>query len=198
METILKNLSLMMAVLISLCSCVDNWVNPISDVQDAKIDKRLIGAWSFDFHPDTPVLHIYEIDQHSVYVISLIDGKRCPHYFEGHISEVDGRTFANLREYDCSKEEFSRYGIFEYEFNGENEMSFYIINDDFVNEAIGDKRLSGEQGSWGDEVVTSTSPEIREFIKKSPKEKLFNRDEPATLKRFESPKATKRSICILF
>ena len=201
MKTMLKNLSLMIAVLISLCSCNEIWQNPISDVQDAKVDKRLIGTWVPIDHPDTPLLLISEYDQHSVYVV-LFDGS-CPSYFGGYISELDGRTFANLRSYDCSKKEFSKYGIFEYEFNGENEMSFYIINDDFVNEAIRDKRLSGYKkeggGLFGENiVVTATSPEIREFIKKSPEEKLFNRDEPATLKRFESPKATKRSICILF
>jgi len=197
MKTILKNLSLLMAILISLCSCVfeDIWVNPISDVQDAKIDNRLIGTWSLITDPGIAAVHIFEIDQHSVYLL-LLDQPPCPAYFVGHMSEVDGRTFLNLRALDCSTKELSKYVIFEYEFNDENELNFYDFSYAFVKQAIQNKRLSGNFEE--NMVVTATSLEIREFIKNSPKEKLFRRDNPLISKRFERPKAIKKSLCILF
>ena len=111
MKTILKNLSIMLAVLISLCSCLDIWVNPISDVQDAQIDEQLIGTWFDKNDPasDT-MIHIYEIDQHSVYLYSVTPKRRCdPDYNEVHVSKVDGRTFMNLRTFDCGTKEFSKF-----------------------------------------------------------------------------------------
>ena len=206
MKTILRNLSLMLAILISLCSCFDIWVNPISDVKDAKIDERLIGTWlRKNESDDETMIHIHEIDQHSVYLYSVTPKSICdPNYVEAHVSEVDGRTFLNWRTFDCSTKEFSRYWIIEYEFNGENEMTFYLTDYDFVREAIRNKRLSGKviNGDTidvvGTIVVTATSLEIKEFIKNSPKEELFYRDDPPIFKRFERPKDTKRSTCILF
>ena len=229
-KIILKNLSLIIAVLISLCSCIDNWVNPISDVRDAKVDKRLIGTWvvkhkegkseevkfipkEFAEHsmvkkqeevvkPKETFCHIYEIDEHSMYVYTMnptdVNAPCAGEHYKIHVSELEGRTFLNLRIYDCSAKELSRYVILEYEFNGENEVSFYHTDDKFVKEVIKNKRLSGEPADYGEEVVTATSPEIREFIKNSPKEKLFDRNDPLVLKRFEKPKVAKKSICILF
>ena len=104
----------------------------------------------------------------------------------------------NWRTFDCSAKEFSRYWILEYEFNGENEVIFYHTNYDFVEEAIENNRLPGNQDFGAKIVVTATSSEIREFIKNSPKEELFYRNDPLIIKRFEDPKDTKRSICILF
>ena len=194
MKTIIQNLLFMLAVLISLCSCLDIWVNPISDVQDAQIDERLIGTWFDKNDSASEMIHIYEIDQHSVYLYSVTPKNRCDlDYNEVHVSKVDGRSFMNLRTFDCSTKEFSRYWILEYEFKDKNELIFYHINYDFVEEAIENKRLSGNKTAQ-DTVVTATSPEIREFIKNSPKEELFPRDDPLILKR----KETKKSICILF
>ena len=202
MKTILKNLSLMIAVLISLCSCLAGSENPISDVQEAKVDKRLIGTWVDTNNPESKSkIHIYEIDQHSMYSYDYDPSPehRCiPNYYEFHISEVDARSFMNLREFGCSTKEFSKYEISEYEFNGENEVVLYAINQLFVEGAIRDKRLSGNRNDEGDYIVTAASPEIKEFIKNSPKEKLFERDHPLILKRFERPKTAKKSICVLF
>jgi len=196
----------MLAVLISLCSCFDIWENPISDVKDSKIDERLIGTWIHKNDPgDETMIHIYEIDEHSVYVYAVTREGMCnPDHAEAHVSEMDGRTFMNWRTFDCSTKEFSRYWILEYEFNGENEVSLYYTDYDFVKEAISDKRLSGNiidgdtMDVVGTLVVTAPSPEIKEFIKNSPKEKLFYRDDPLILKRFERSKHTQRSACILF
>ena len=202
MKTMLKNLSLMLALLISLCSCLelDIWVNPISDVQDAKVDKRLIGTWVTAKDPKSKnMIHIYEIDEHTIYLVSIDPKDKCEQeYNEAFMSRVDGRTFLNWRIFDCSKKEFSRYYIFEYEFNGENEVALYLNSYAFVEEAIKNKRLSVNTDDDGEVVVTATSAEIREFIKNSPKEKLFYRDDPLILKRFERPKVAKKSICILF
>ena len=196
MKTIPKNLMSMLVALIFFCSCYEPiWVNPISDVQDAKIDKRLIGAWSEINDPGIARLHIYEIDQHSVYII-VFDEPRCPIYLEGHISEVDGRSFLNFRGYDCSTKEFSKYVISEYEFKGENEVTFHDLDTSFVRQAIRNKSLSGNMDEGL--VVTATSQEIRDFIENSPKEELFDGDLTLVFKRFEGPKVTKKSICILF
>lgn len=208
-KTMLKNLSLMLALLISLCSCV-GWVNPISDVEDAKVDKRLIGTWVPDpgnktFRDvDITMYHIYEIDEHSLYVYMMPpmdpmnpDSACVKGYHTMHVSELEGRTFVNLKGYDCSTQEFSEYLIFEYELNGENEVIFYIIDDGFVREAIRHERLSGNEEGEG-VIVSATSQEIRDFIKVSPKEKLFYRDDTLVLKRFEKPKVAKKPICILF
>jgi len=209
MKTTLKNLSLMLTLLISLCSCLDGWDNPISDVQDAKIDKRLIGTWQIDersietwfdkVDPASRRMHVYEIDQRSMYMYAVTPELKCDlDYAEAHISEVGGRTFMNWRTFDCSTKEFSRYLILEYEFNGVNEIIFYGTNDSFVEGAIRDKELSGHLNFEHEYVVTATSLEIREFIKNSPREKLFDRDNPFIYKRFEEPRGAERSICILF
>jgi len=206
MKTILRNLSLMLGVLISLCSCFDIWVNPISDVKDSKIDERLIGTWIHKNDPDDEIIiHIHELDEHSVYLYVVTPKALCdPDYVEAHVSDVDERTFLNWRTFDCNTKEFSRYLILEYEFNGENEVVFYYTDYDFVREAISNKRLSGNildgdtMDVVGTIVVTAPSSEIKEFIKNSPKENLFYRDDPYILKRFERPKDTRRSTCILF
>ena len=66
-------------------------------------------------------------------------------------------------------------------------------------EAIENNRLSGniyKDKNQEKMNITATSSEIREFIKNSPKEKLFS---PAGIyERVEGPKQTKKSICILF
>jgi hypothetical protein len=199
----------MLALLISLCSCLDGWENPISDVQDAKTDKRLIGTWQIDEQsigtwfdnnePANRMMHVYEIDEHSMYMYAVTPEHRCdPASAEAHISRVAGRTFMNWRPFDCRTKKFSRYLILEYEFNGENEVIFYGMNDDFVEEAIGDKKLSGHLNIDHEYVVTATSLEIREFINNSPKEKLFDTNNPFVYKRFEGFKGTKRSLCIIF
>ena len=217
MKRILKNLSLMLAILISLCSCIDFiWVNPISDVQDAKVDKRLIGTWfgkNEDDKAKINIYHIYQMDKHSMYVYAMKEmdahlmqsvattepDMMCVEaYYKMHVCELEGRTFLNLRSYTCSSREFSKYGILEYEFIDENEVSFYPTDPKFVKEAIDNGRLSGEITGDIATNITATSLEIREFIKNSPKEELFDRDHPLILKKFERPKDTKRSICILF
>jgi len=159
---------------ILLCSCIDRFINPISDPRMAQIDERLIGTWIVEVEKEKQFLHIGKGEKNTMLFIA--QSQKTPEQIESakmFISRVDDRTFLNYEIPHDLASEYWGFLILEYEIESQDCLIIREINWDFVRKAVEDKRLSGEIEE--DHVfVLAKSSEVRSFIKNSPKEKLFS------------------------
>ena len=158
---------------ILLCSCIDKFENPISDPRMARIDERLIGTWIMEDEKGKHFLHIGKGEKNTM--LFIFQDQATPEQIEPgilFISRVDERTFLNYEVPHDFASEYWGFLILEYEIESHDCLIIRAINWDFVREAVEDKRLSGEIVE--DHVtVLAKSPEVRSFIRNSPKEELF-------------------------
>jgi len=155
-----------------LCSCIDEvyWAKPISETQNAQVDKRLFGTWKLKNMKI--YLHIDRGDKNSMrYVCQELDGgsKSLPGIM--HVSKLGERMFLNIKLFNPAvKGVPEAYLIAEYEIKRNDNLTMFFPRRDYIKEAIEDKMLSGEigTGSSGPIIVRYDSPEIKAFIRKSP------------------------------
>lgn len=155
-----------------LCSCIDEvyWTKPISETQNAQVDKRLFGTWKLK---DTKIyLHIDRGDKNSMrYIYQELDGGSKSLAGSMHVSKLCERMFLNIKLFNPDvKGVPEAYLIAEYEIEGNDNLTMFFPRFDHIKEAIEDKMLSGEIGtsSSGPIIVLSESPEIQAFLRKSP------------------------------
>jgi len=175
-------LMLLIPIILSSCSM---WDNPISPIDEGQTDKRLPGAW------------VSEDSEIKIYIGKPLSGWMNFAYFEKnetradeyfgkmYVSKIDERSFLNVKILNpegCETDDcYLNYLIFEYEIKGKNAMLF-PPDESFVKDAIANAQISGE--SPDGYIVHSESEEIRDFIKRSPKEKLFPADQALLLRKF--------------
>ena len=181
-KRIMRKLLFLILFPILLCSCLEvYWVNPVSDIQNAVVDERLIGTWvgcvkisengkteAFPFY-----LHIGKMDGKWMKVISQFihpGGSTEEETNTMYISKLDGRRFMNMRKFNPNVTLSNRYWIMEYEMKEKDTFLLRLTNPFFVDNAIRNQALSG---AGPDVTVTSESAEIRKFIRNSPREQLF-------------------------
>jgi hypothetical protein len=155
-----------------LCSCIDEvyWTKPISETQNAQVDKRLFGTWKLK---DTKVyLHIDRGDKNSMrYIYQEAHGESKALAGIMHVSKLCERMFLNIKLFNPDvKGVPEAYLIAEYEIKRNDNLTMFFPRLHYIKEAIEDKMLFGEIGtaSLGPIVVRSDSPEIKAFIRKSP------------------------------
>lgn len=176
-ERIMRKLLFLLLLAILLCSCIPYFINPISDVRHAYVDKRLFGTWVAEDEKGKDFLHIGKGDKNWMKFISQ---EKASNYateeIQMFVSKVDDRTFLNF-EYteDGSKKVFG-YMFYEYEIRDEDYLLFCEIDWEFVGKAVEDKTLLGRIGSEDEVIVLANSSEIRAFIRNSPKENLFPKE----------------------
>jgi len=156
-----------------LVSCIDFWVNPISDVEDAQVDEDLIGTWALGDEQPEVFFHILDEGKNWMRFV-WIEKDQEPIQGRMYISWLDGRTFLNIKLHDPCQEGFSgKYIIAEYEISANGSLVFRMPKTHVLQEAVENKTLSAETGEDG-LIVLSDSSEIRAFIRNTPKNELFS------------------------
>ena len=159
---------------ILLCSCIPYFINPISDVRDAYVDKRLIGTWVAKDEEGKDFLHIGKGDNNRMKFISQ---EKASNYateeIQMFVSKLDDRTFLNFEYTEDESKKVLGYMFLEYEIRDEDYLVFHEIDWQFVREAVENKTLLGRIGSEDEVIVLANSSEIRAFIRNSAKENLF-------------------------
>lgn len=175
-----KKLSLLLLISIFLISCDLYWLNPLSDIQSAQTDERLIGTWVMKGKEgESLFVRISEKDDKWMQCVFMSSSDETEEvadiYIEMYSLKLEERTFLNMKWVFQGQEVLEGYRIAEYEIKGEDELIWRWCSKAYVKKAIEDKMLSGEteQGEIGSVIVLAGSPEIKEFIRNSPKEKLF-------------------------
>ncbi|UCB50291.1 MAG: hypothetical protein JSW56_05315, partial [Deltaproteobacteria bacterium] len=57
----MRRLALLLLIPFLLISCIDYWVNPISDIEDDQVDEDLIGTWALG--DDEPRVFFHILDE---------------------------------------------------------------------------------------------------------------------------------------
>ncbi len=159
---------------ILLGSCIPYFINPISDVRDAYLDKRLIGTWVAEDEQGKDFLHIGKGVKNR---IKFVSQERASDYkidiLQMFVSKIDDRTFLNYELTEDESKKVLGYMFLEYEIRDEDYLVFCDINWEFVKKAVENKTLFGRIGSENEVIVLANSSEIRAFIRNSSKENLF-------------------------
>ena len=177
----MRKLLFLLLLPIILCSCLEvYWVNPVSDVQNAVVDERIIGTWfrsgkisSGGKISTYSYLHIGKPDANSMEMIcQFIENQEIEGWINNtmHISELDGRRFMNIRAVIPDLTLSNVFFIIEYEMKERDELLVRFANPDFVDNAIRSQVLLGAGPDVG---VLSDSSVIRQFIRNSQKDQLF-------------------------
>jgi hypothetical protein len=204
-RTMTKNLAslLVLMVLLSTSACtLVMWDNPISAVEQSKCDNRLPGAWE---EVDLEKREAREV----LWVGKPVDGWMSFAYLQrilgsqgtsteekveenrifgkAYVSRLAGRTFLNVSTITFQNgstidenEKRLPFLILEYEI-AHGRLNLYFPQEDFVKKAIESQHLraSAEESDKG-LLIHCESKEIREFIRRSPREQLFPRDMPSS------------------
>jgi hypothetical protein len=158
-----------------LCSCIPYFINPISDVRDASVDKRLIGTWVAEDDNGKTFHHVGKGDKTWMKFVSQEQSRNYKsEVIRMFVSKVGGRTFLNFEYTEDESKKVLGYMLLEYEIRDEDYLVFYMINWEFVEKAIENNILFGRIGDAA--IVLANSSEIRLFIKNSPKEELFYKE----------------------
>lgn len=149
------------------------WANPISGIQDAQVDDRLLGTWVMKNDKDGVFLHIGRENKNWMGLVYQESSELifpCKMY----VSRLNGRTFLNINLFAFDlKESREGYLIAEYEIKGRDKLMGYLPDPYFVRKAIEDKTLLGKIAP--DTTITlADSSELIAFIRNSPKERLFS------------------------
>jgi hypothetical protein len=179
---IMRRLLFLILFPITLCSCIPYFINPISDVRHAYVDKRLIGTWVAEDEEGKDFLHIGKGVKNRMKFVSQ---ERASAYkidiLQMFVSKIDDRTFLNYELTEDESEKVLGYWFFEYEIRDEDYLVFREINWEFVEKAVENKTLFGRIGSENEVIVLANSSEIRAFIRNSQEENLF----PKKLMKFK-------------
>ena len=162
---------------ITLCSCIPYFINPISDVRDAYVDKRLIGTWVWQDEEGKEFLHIGKGDKNWMKFISQEKARNyATEEIQMFASKVDDRTFLNFEYTEDESKKVLGYMFLEYEIRDEDCLVFYEIDWEFVRKAVENKTFLGRIGSEDEVIVLANSSEIRAFIRNTAKENLFPKE----------------------
>jgi len=173
------------ALLLTSCAPSPLWVNPIEPAEKVSVDQRLAGAWG---QADYPVLFIGR-SQDGGMSFAVSGHGRSEEKILGkmYVSKLDGRSFLNIKIHSPWDLQ-DLYVIAEYRLDRADNLFVALPNHEAVRKAMEAKQLSGriEENLSGSEVlvVSSESPELRAFIRESPKETLFPESPADVLKRF--------------
>jgi hypothetical protein len=174
---------LVLGLTLSSCTTVV-WDNPIVPLEQAAGDQRLPGAWRT---PDNDAF-IYigkPLDGWMSFACVPADPKEGDKPFFGKVfaSRLGSRTFLNIRLLDWDPDLSGFYLIAEYRLLGRNRLAVSLADSDFVKESTGKNLLAAKTEEREDILYVSCGSEvIREFVKRSPGEKLF-----PGISRTESP-----------
>jgi hypothetical protein len=174
-ERLMRKLLLLSLLLILLCSCIPYFINPISDVRDAYMDKRLIGTWVAEDEKGKIFLHVGKGVKNRMQFISQEKERNyAAEVIQMFVSKVGDRTFLNYEWTEDGSKKVFGYWFWEYEIRDEDYLIFHEIDWEFVKKAVEKRILFGR---IGDEVIVlANSSEIRAFIRNSQEENLFPKE----------------------
>ena len=169
----MRRLLFLVLIPLLLVSCVEYWANPISDIEDAAVDERLIGSWGIGDEEPNLFFHILDERQNWMrFVWTEKDDE--PIQGRMYISRLDGRTFLNIMLIDpCKRKSLRKYIIAEYEISAKGSLVFRMPQSNVLKKAVEDKILSADTGEHG-LTILSDSSEVRAFIRNVPQSELFS------------------------
>jgi hypothetical protein len=181
-----SRLKWLLAGLAITLGCVDS-EQALVDEKTSVIDAALIGEWRLvDDDPEPSARLVIQRKPGSDTVLEAVDGESEPADLllakigEGHYLCIE------LTEEDPDKPK--TYGVFRYEFRGDNELGFYALDEAAIYDAITKGKLVGKTGwLFGKSARISDDPvAIREYLQNQGK-KCFERDALAVMRRVKKP-----------
>jgi hypothetical protein len=179
------SLALLLPIFTTLTSCSPIfWQNPVSPIKESVRDERLPGAWAFcDSRTSEKEVKLWigkPVDGWMSFCTLLpnpFEHKLLfPFFGKMYVSRLEGRTFLNVTSLTDGENfnVFSAYFILEYKI-AKRKLWLYAIDRTSLTYAIEGKELSAEGTGEEGFLIHSSSKEIREFIKRYPKDQLFPR-----------------------
>jgi hypothetical protein len=138
-----------MVILVSslICvGCIPEFVNPLSEAQSAKIDKRLLGVWITKDEKEKAYIH-FEIDKKdpNLFNVEIKDvdkeNKKQTMLFSLFITTTNGKTFMNIKENKDGKLS-NFYNIMKYEING-SKLKLFTIDEEKLERALENNKITG-------------------------------------------------------
>jgi hypothetical protein len=174
---------LMMSFTVTSCS-IPAWENPISSVGESQADDRLPGAWEeVDLERGTrremlwignPVdgwMSFAYLFSYSITLDKVQDEKLFGKFY---VSRLNGRTFLNVRMVGDNGSLSQAFLLIEYRID-KGRLWLYFPDAHLIKSAIDREELLGSaEGNDDGWLIHSESAQMREFIRKSGREKVFS------------------------
>jgi hypothetical protein len=169
--------------------------NPITPVDTAQIDERLLGVWVTTdmYHNETDYVHVMRRSGSTVTIHGIRyygDGSGSQSSAQGHVSILGERRFLNLQGPPDAggPEDAARYTFVAYEFNGRGDLIVHLLSGSAIGEAFESGRLDGKVDVNPDFVATlvsDSSEHIAAYLQTADTSVLYERE--VTFRRVVPP-----------
>jgi hypothetical protein len=170
--------------------------NPITPLETAKIDERLLGAWVTTdlYYNETDYLHVMQQSGGGIMTIYEIrhyenhDGSQSSG--QGHVSVLGDRRFLNLQgppDADAP-DDAPRYTFLAYDFDAGGNLIVHFLSERAIGDAFAEGRLVGKVEMNADFVATlvsDSSERIADYLGNTDTATLFGRQ--VTFRRVAAP-----------
>jgi hypothetical protein len=184
--------ALLMAALLSGCL---GSKNPITPVDTAQIDERLLGAWVTTdmYYNETDYVHVMRRSGGIMTIHEIRyygDGSGSHSSVQGNVSILGERRFLNLQGPPDAggPEDAARYTFVAYEFNDGGDLIVHLLSGSAIGEAFEAGRLEGRVDVNPDFVATlvsDSSEHIAEYLHSTDTSVLYERE--VTFRRVVAP-----------
>lgn len=120
---------LVTAILFLVCGCPYESDVPLSRIEDARIDKELLGKWLYRNaeQNDSGMIMISMFNEHELVIVIREDGKEDDDFYRAFSSVVDGEGFLNVQEISTSSKK-RKWTFVNYAVAGDS-LSVRIVED---------------------------------------------------------------------
>jgi hypothetical protein len=184
---LVASLALLLGAGLGLAGCPIESNQPLGPADQAKEDAALYGVW-YAIENDSPAwFHIYRPSDANPGAIEVMivsqdaDGVGDSERYSGHLSEVGGLRFVNVRGPVAGDAPSGPYYLVNYRFAADGALELRLLREATAEAAIAADRLAGERTADGKPTdhVTDTPERIRAYIAATDPSLLF--DDPIRL-----------------
>lgn len=172
------------ALLFTAVGCFDS-ENPLSEVREGRVDRRLYGTWYWKAGGESGYLHVGNVGGGRKIRIVVIDFSRTwrlkSEEYPAHGSVVDGVYYLNIHRPD-EKSGRLRYMLVKYEFK-DGALKYYSLDREATGRDIAAGKISGDKK---DGTISAPTAELRRYLA-GHQQTLFRRF--MILKRVELPES---------
>jgi hypothetical protein len=181
------SLALLIGAGLGLAGCPVESDQPLGPADQAKEDSALYGVWYANENDSPAWFHIYRPNAADPGVIEVMivsqdaNGVGDSERYSGHLSEVDGLRFVNIRGPVTGDAPSGPYYLVNYRVAADGALELRLLREATAEAAIAADRLAGERTADGKPTdhVTDTPERIRAYVAATDPSLLF--DDPIRL-----------------
>jgi hypothetical protein len=170
-----------------LPGCLPESRNPVTPVEAAVADDRLIGLWSARVEDENLFLHVLKADHNKLDILVVShhrDGSGAIDHYQGHVSALGDRRFVNLQPVEDSTVDDSNpdlsFLIVGYELAGPDRLVARFLAEQPLVDGIASGALSGEVTDEGEAlgrniILTSDSQDLAKYLTAGDSAAIFDR-----------------------